>query len=392
MTANNTNRRNADSSTGQVQTNSRAFPEKEAGSRGISREQWTILADVLFPGAQSAKSILLAYDLARQKGLDVYKGHIAIVQQSQNTGSGWVTVDVPWPTQKSLIYTAHLTGSFAGNDPVKYGPVVTKTYDGTRRENGRNVPATANVTFPEWVEATVYRWVNGQRCPFTAKIFVEESGSFTSGGLPVPTWSKKPNFFGGKWAIAAALRLAFPECDYSAEEMDGKPVASEADVVPFPTQPTGPKEDLTIDPSTGEVLPTNEPEPSNEDPAEPAYSFAQMNQSSLLWLDAQLATANGSKAFGPALSYMKSSLEPRFHPLAERLITSAEIIATSPLSKALGEWLANTIPSLPNAYDNAVKHVFTQRNNKRINQAEADALELILTFYKILNQQAANAA
>ena len=392
MTSNTTNRRNDESGVQTSTTNLRAFPEKEAAARGISRDQWTILCDILFPAAQSAASILLAFDLAKQKGLDVYKGHIAIVQQNQKVGSAWVTVDVPWPTQKSLIYTAHLTGAFAGNDPIKYGPVVTKTFDGTRRENGRNVPASVCVTFPEWVEATVFRLVNGQPRPFTAKIFVEESGSFTNGGLPVPTWSKKPNFFGGKWAIAAALRLAFPECDYSAEEMDGKPVVSEAEVVPFPVQGPQQKDEPAFDPATGEVLPSNEAEPAAQDPMEPAHSFAQMDITSLQWLNAQLETANANRAYAPAFTYMKSSLDPRFHLLGENLFKAAETIATCTLAKSLENWLASTIPALPNAYANAVNHVFAQRDQKRITEAEAVALELILTFFKILNQRSSRAA
>jgi hypothetical protein len=392
MASANTNRRNEEAGNAKGPGNPRAFPEKEAAARGISREQWTVLCDIVFPSARSANSILLACDLAKQKGLDVYKGHLAIVQQRQNVDKRWIDVDVPWPTQKSLIYTAHLTGSFAGNDPVKYGPVVTKTYKGTRWEDNQNKTAEQTVTFPEFAEATVYRVVQGQPRPFTAQVFVEESGSFTAGGLPVPTWTKKPYFFAGKWAIAAALRLAFPECDYSAEEMEGKPVASEADVVPFPTQAAQPKEEPTYDPSTGEVLSTKDETPSADDPTEPAYAFSQMDLDSLRWLDAQLHTANANKAFGPALSYMKSSLDPRFHTLGERLFAAAEVIANAQIAKALSDWLGSTIPSLPNSYANAVNHVSTQKQKGRIDQNQADALELVLYFYKDLNDRLAKAA
>lgn len=57
---------------------------------------------------------------------------------------------------------------------------------------------------------TVYKIVEGQRCPFTAKVFMEEYFKKGSNGKP-SQWEMRPKAMLAKVAEMHALRMAFPE-------------------------------------------------------------------------------------------------------------------------------------------------------------------------------------
>ena len=83
---------------------------------------------------------------------------------------------------------ADRTGLYAGNDDPQYGP-----------EQGER-PTTATVT--------VWKLVNGQRCPFTATARWKEYAPEGNQGF---MWKRMPYLMLGKVAEALALRKAFPQ-------------------------------------------------------------------------------------------------------------------------------------------------------------------------------------
>jgi len=98
---------------------------------------------------------------------------------------------------------AHRTGTYAGVDPTKF--------EGEKFEGEVNVPVVATVT--------VYKIVQGHRCPFTASARWDQ---YYPGGKLAFMWRKMPHLMLEKCAEALALRKAFPaelSGVYTAEEM-----------------------------------------------------------------------------------------------------------------------------------------------------------------------------
>lgn len=97
------------------------------------------------------------------------------------------------------------------------------------------------VTFPDWCEVTVYRVVQGTRCPFTETVWWEETYARAGGArseVPTDMWVKRPHGQLLKCAKAASLRAAFPEeADYTAEEMAGKVIEADGEEVTSAASP-----------------------------------------------------------------------------------------------------------------------------------------------------------
>lgn len=94
------------------------------------------------------------------------------------------------------------TGALAGIDDA--------TYDSEERDH------------PAWASVTVWRIVQGQRVPFSAKARWSEYAAVGRDDKPVAMWAKMPYLMLGKCAEALALRKAFPaelSGVYTAEEM-----------------------------------------------------------------------------------------------------------------------------------------------------------------------------
>ena len=146
-------------------------------------------------------------------------------------------VETVWPGIAEVQTTAARTGLWAGLDSPRFGPEVTKTFSGALKREGRWEEAEVTVTFPEWAQVTVYRLVNGVRCPFSEMVFWEEAYARQGKAeLPNDMWQKRPKGQLLKCAKAASLRAAFPEeAGYTAEEMAGHVI--EADGVPVQAQP-----------------------------------------------------------------------------------------------------------------------------------------------------------
>lgn len=213
-------------------------------TRGIDPGQWRVLTDSIFPAAKTTDAILLALDYCRARGLDPFKRPVNIVPMWNSTLGQ--EVETVWPGVNSICTDAARTGAWGGMDAPVWGPDVPREFaaqvkkrgkkgdDGNRRDGGYE-DVIKNVTYPAWCSVTVYRIVQGQRCPFTIPVYWEEAYATMNRWVDVPNdmWARRPRGQLHKCAMAAALRAAFPEsADYSAEEMEGKTIESGGVVIP----------------------------------------------------------------------------------------------------------------------------------------------------------------
>ena len=197
---------------------------------GLDAGTWAVLADSIFPNAKTPEGVILAVRYCQARGLDVMKRPVHVV-------SMWSTalgryVETVWPGIAEVQITAARTGLWAGLDSPRFGPELTKTFTGTVKRDDKWTEVAVTVTFPEWAETTVYRMVNGVRCPFSEMVFWEETYA-RQGRAEVPNemWQKRPKGQLLKCAKAASLRAAFPEeAGYTAEEMEGKAIEGHAPV------------------------------------------------------------------------------------------------------------------------------------------------------------------
>lgn len=166
--------------------------------------------------------------VAEKRGLDPLIGQIYLVRRYATRkkdvevpeGSGnWVTKEYKEP-----VYTiqtgidgfraiAHRTGAYAGHSEFKW------------EMNGNQIVS---------VEATFWRYVNGQRCDFPAKVWWAE---YYPGDAQGQMWRQKPHVMCGKCLEGYGLRQAFPEVlgnIYVDEEMEA---AGEVDRRPVSQAP-----------------------------------------------------------------------------------------------------------------------------------------------------------
>lgn len=168
----------------------------EYGSPEGAEKAWLEKQDlVLNTVAQGANATELAhfFHVAAHRGLDPLARQIYWVKRQ---GKGVIQVGID-----GFRAIAHRTGQCAGSDEIEYGPKVGPGY-------------------PEWAKVTVYKMVQGQRCPFVATARWDE---YYPGDAQGFQWKRMPFAMLGKCAEALALRKAFPESlsgMYAPEEMD----------------------------------------------------------------------------------------------------------------------------------------------------------------------------
>ena len=198
----------------------------------LSPSTWKVLTDSIFPSAKTAEGILLAVHYCAARNLDVMKRPVHVVPMwSKALGQ---EVETVWPGIAEVQTTAARTGLWAGIDPPRFGPLCERTFTGRVKRDGSWQDLEITVAFPEWCEVTVYRLVNGQRCPFTEPVFWLEAYARLGGAyseLPTDMWAKRPRGQLMKCAKAASLRAAFPEeASYTAEEMEGKVIEADTSI------------------------------------------------------------------------------------------------------------------------------------------------------------------
>jgi phage recombination protein Bet len=190
------------------------YPPALCEQFGISPTSWKVLCEAIFPEAQGPDSIALALSYCKSRNLDIMKRpvHIVGVWNSKLRQ----TVDTIWPGIGELRTTAMRTGEYAGRDETVFGPDISIKV------------GTADMTFPEWAQTSVYRIVKGTRCKFTGpKVYWLETYAQLKRDDPTPNsmWRDRPRGQLDKCSEAATLRATFPEeigNDYIPEEASGR--------------------------------------------------------------------------------------------------------------------------------------------------------------------------
>jgi phage recombination protein Bet len=224
-----------------------AAPSAVLAELGIDLGTWKVLTESIFPSAKTPEGVLLAVRYCQARKLDIMRRPVHVVPMwSKALGR---EVETVWPGIAEVQTTAARTGQWAGMDAARFGPDKTRTFNGRVKINDDWQDLQVTVTFPDWCEVTVYRVVQGTRCPFTETVWWEETYARAGGArseVPTDMWVKRPHGQLLKCAKAASLRAAFPEeADYTAEEMEGKVI--EADGVPVTGEPPG----AAIEPAQG---------------------------------------------------------------------------------------------------------------------------------------------
>src|SRR3990167_5886778 len=127
--------------------------------RGLTSQSFRVLQEAVWPGA-SERAVLLAFDYCKARQLDPFKRPVHIVK----TWRGGEEVETFWPGISEIRTTAMRTKNYAGRDETKFGTHIKKHFKGQNTKGTKTYEA--EVTFPEWAQVTVYRFIEGQRCAF----------------------------------------------------------------------------------------------------------------------------------------------------------------------------------------------------------------------------------
>ena len=199
-----------------------AISEKDAlmnqlALNDIDSLTWKVLKNSIFPGAKN-ESIISAVNYCKARNLDILKKPVHIVPmyvEDKVTGDkGYRDVIMPGIAETRI--TADRTGLYAGQDEPEFG----EDFD------------YKNVYAPTFCKVTVYKMVQGVRCPYSHTEYFSEAVATKKGGEINAMWSKRPRGQLAKCAEAGALRKAFPDAlggQTTFEEMAGR---EEIDVTP----------------------------------------------------------------------------------------------------------------------------------------------------------------
>lgn len=100
---------------------------------GLDLNAWRVLTESIFPSAKTAEGILLAVRYCQARNLDVLKRPVHVVPMwSKAVGR---EVETIWPGIAEVQITAARTGQWAGLDPAKFGPDITRLFAGRARTN-----------------------------------------------------------------------------------------------------------------------------------------------------------------------------------------------------------------------------------------------------------------
>lgn len=163
------------------------YPEKKGGKKAKT------------PGEADIERFL---HLAEESQLDPLRNQLHLTPR----GRGWVVIT----GIDGFRLVAARTGAAAGVDEAVYEDVAERDIpyeDWTTDRSGKRkkVQKSVRMRVPGIAKVTVYRIVQGVRCPFTAEARWSEYYPGT------PTWRRMPFLMLRKCAEALALRMAFPQ-------------------------------------------------------------------------------------------------------------------------------------------------------------------------------------
>lgn len=220
----------------------------------VSEKRLQMVRDKFANGAPQDEFSLFI-EFCKAKNLDPLQRQVYLIPRWDSKKNANV-----WSIQTSIDgyrAIADRTGAYAGSDDAVFTESGQKVWEKPR---------------PDTAKVTVWKMVQGQRCPFTATARWDEYYQEKS-----PLWGKMPHTMLAKCAESLALRKAFPEQlsgVYTDTEMEqaGMPVetpprpAQTATVTHQPTQPTQPTATVTevVDTETGEIIEVQSRPVSNE--------------------------------------------------------------------------------------------------------------------------------
>ena len=184
----------------------------------FSIRQWQVFVEAIWPAAKSVDAVCMALSYCKARNLDPMKKPVHIVPVYSTELKKYL--ETVWPSIAELRTTAMRTNAYAGKDDTRFGPTIQKDF--------KYKDETAPLEFPEWAQITVYRMVQGVRCPFVGpRVLWLEAYATKSHDSEIPNtmWRERSVGQLDKCAEAAALRAAFPEelgNDHAAEEMEGR--------------------------------------------------------------------------------------------------------------------------------------------------------------------------
>lgn len=203
--------------------------EQRFSDLGVTKSDWKVLADAVWPSAKSTDAIVMALAYCKRRKLDPFKKPVHIVpvwDSKANNGEGGY-VETVWPSISEMRTTAFRTKQYVGCEETEFGPMINRTFTGKTKERGQWVEKSVEVIFPEWARVTVVRRQSDTDRKFVGpKVYwLETYARMGNSDLPNAMWQKRPNGQIEKTAEAGALRKAFPEeigSEYAAEEMEGQ--------------------------------------------------------------------------------------------------------------------------------------------------------------------------
>lgn len=223
------------------------------GGQALNAEQVGLITRTIAKGA-TPDELALFVTVCNRTGLDPFSRQIHAVKRWDSNERREVMAIQTGIDGYRLV--AQRTGQYGGSDDYEYGQL---------NKDGH----------PEWARCTVYKIVQGVRCPVTRTAhweeFVQTYRDRKSGETRLtPLWRKMPRLMLGKCAEAQALRAAFPaelSGVYTVEEMGAAEApAWAAEVEPRPVEP--PEAEAPVPADEPWDLPPDEPEPE-EGPQEP---------------------------------------------------------------------------------------------------------------------------
>lgn len=193
---------------------------------GIDRGQWKVLAEAIYPNAQTPDAIVMALSYCKARKLDIFKRPVHIVPMWSSAKRAYI--ETVWPSISELRTTAFRTGQYAGCEEAEFGPEIDETFTGRASKGGaKGEERTIATKHPEWCRITVVRVLNGVDRRFVGpKVYWKETyAKWADTDVPNDMWAKRSVGQLEKCAEAAALRRAFPEelgNELTAEEMAGQ--------------------------------------------------------------------------------------------------------------------------------------------------------------------------
>lgn len=153
--------------------------------------------ELICPGLNKTDAELFI-QFAKARRLDPLQRQIYAIMRSTKKGDKWVEQMTIQTGIDGFRAIAARTGQYAGMDDIEI------EWDTKPEHQG----------FPLWAKCTVYRFVQGQRCPFSARVWFSERAQFKGHGADRglnSMWRDQPISQLEKCAEAAALRRGFPE-------------------------------------------------------------------------------------------------------------------------------------------------------------------------------------